>query len=395
MKQTYLVMKARVWGVLLVLAICKSLNRSQTVERFAFGSCAGHFGAEYPEIWQGMLAQHPALFLWLGDAVYADTMYFPLLHKITPLDQWAAKYNRMKEMAGYRELRANVPILGVWDDHDYGINNGDRTHPLKVEAQQLYLDFLDEDKDSPRRAQEGLYASYLLGPQGKQVKLILLDVRYFRDPWSYVGDTLGEQQWKWLESELRSPGNLTFIASGIQILPQDRFGVTERFHPPSAERLMQLVAATPNAFLLSGDVHVSEVMKSTCLSRPVYEVTSSGLTHTAYTQYGFGGLIYNYLVQPGTYTTSPRVYQKSYCLVDIDWKAEVLSFSFLNAAGDHLYTESIQLNDHRTGKPPEWCAYSDLKRAVRHWTGSVILLLPAVLHVSAAVLYLRKYSHSY
>ena len=381
--------------MLWVLAVCKPLNLSQTVERFAFGSCAGHFGVEYPAIWQGLLTQHPALFLWLGDAVYADTMYFPLLHKITPVDQWAAKYNNMKEASGYKELRTNVPILGVWDDHDYGINNGDRTHPMKVEAQRLFLDFLDEAKDSPRRSQEGLYTSYVLGPPGKQVKLILLDVRYFRDPWDYVGDTLGEQQWKWLESELKSPGNVTFIASGIQILPQDRFGVTERFHPPSAERLMQLVAATPNTYLLSGDVHISEVMKSTCLGRPVYEVTSSGLTHTAYTQYGFIGLMYNYLVQPATYTTAHRVHEKSYCLVEIDWKTEILSFSFMNAAGDHLHTESIQLNDHRTVNPPEFCAYSDLKRAVRHWTGSVILLLPAVLHVGALVLYLRKYSHSY
>jgi alkaline phosphatase D len=283
----------------------------------------------------------------------------------------------------------------VWDDHDYGINNGDRTSPVKAEAQRLYLDFLDEDQSSPRRTQEGLYTSYLLGPKDKQVKLILLDVRYFRDPWSKEGDTLGEKQWKWLENELKSPANVTFIASGIQVIPQDRFGVTERFHPKSAQRLIQLVSKTPNTFLFSGDIHISEVMKSTCTGYPIYEVTSSGLTHTAYTQYGFLGIVYNYLVQTSTYTTAHKVHQRSYCLVEIDWKTAILSFSFMDAAGNSFHTERIGLNDRKAEEPDKLCAYTDLERAIRHWAGSVVLIFPAVLCASAVLIYLRKHSHSY
>jgi hypothetical protein len=35
------------------------------------------------------------------------------------------------------------------------------------------------------------------------------------------GDTLGEKQWKWLEIELRTLGNLTLIGNGIQIMVED------------------------------------------------------------------------------------------------------------------------------------------------------------------------------
>jgi alkaline phosphatase D len=45
---------------------------------------------------------------------------------------------------GYKELKKSVPIVGVWDDHDYGINNGDYTFKMKGELRDLYLDFIGE-----------------------------------------------------------------------------------------------------------------------------------------------------------------------------------------------------------------------------------------------------------
>ena len=47
---------------------------------------------------------------------------------------------------------------------------------------RLWLDFIDEPKQSPRRFREndGIYTSYYLGAN-KRLKIILLDVRYNRD----------------------------------------------------------------------------------------------------------------------------------------------------------------------------------------------------------------------
>jgi len=70
------------------------------------------------------------------------------------------------------------------------------------------LDFLDVPASDPVRTQEGAYSSHVYGPKGQQVKVLLLDGRYFRDPLKKngkdnvpdpSGDILGEAQWKWLE----------------------------------------------------------------------------------------------------------------------------------------------------------------------------------------------------
>ena len=77
-------------------------------------------------------------------------------------------------------------MLGIWDDHDYGTSNGGSDNPRKREVQKLLLDFLDEPAASPRRTQEGVYASYTFGPPGRQMKVILLDVRFHREPRSVL-----------------------------------------------------------------------------------------------------------------------------------------------------------------------------------------------------------------
>lgn len=40
------------------------------IERIAFGSCAKHW--QYQPIWETVIAEEPDLFLFLGDAIYAD-----------------------------------------------------------------------------------------------------------------------------------------------------------------------------------------------------------------------------------------------------------------------------------------------------------------------------------
>ena len=45
--------------------------------------------------------------------------------------------------------------------------------------QNLFLDYIDEPKNSERYNREGLYISYVFGEGNKKIKIILLDVRYF------------------------------------------------------------------------------------------------------------------------------------------------------------------------------------------------------------------------
>jgi alkaline phosphatase D len=184
----------------------------------------------------------------------------------------------------------------VYDDHDYGINDGCKDYPMKKGAKKCLMDFLDVPMNSPLRKREGAYQSYTFGSGTQRIKIIVMDTRYFRDPLEpdptkqrrYIpnmdGTMLGEAQWKWLENELRnSKANLNILCSSVQVLsdehPHEKWGN----FPNQRKRLLQLIAQTKpkNLLILSGDRHMTEVSKMELqgLPYPLYDFTSSGMTH--------------------------------------------------------------------------------------------------------------------
>ena len=155
----------------------------------------------------------------LWDSIYADAkvnrtrMYFGE-------DYHRRAYESQKLQAEYAKLITETQILGTWDDHDFGLNNAGKEWGHKEFAQRVFLDFLDEPADSPRRKQEGVYAAYTFGEtEGRRVQLILTDTRYSRDAIGSDGSILGEKQWAWLEDQLlNQPGDVTLFGSSIQVL---------------------------------------------------------------------------------------------------------------------------------------------------------------------------------
>jgi alkaline phosphatase D len=224
------------------------------------------------------------------------------------------KYATQLNTPSYRDFIAKVPVIGTWDDHDYGENNGGREFHARAASQQALLDFLGEPRHSERRAQEGVYASYTYGPAGKQVKIILLDTRYHRDPVGSNGTILGETQWQWLERELRdSRAQVHLIASGIQIIAEQHRHEKWADFPKERARLFQLIAETkaPGVILLSGDRHIAELSR---LSRnpagyPIYDLTTSGLTHS----------YRNAPRERNRHRVSEFVRSLNFGVIDIDW----------------------------------------------------------------------------
>ena len=115
------------------------------------------------------------------------------------------------------------------DDHDYGLDNGDKTMPIKDVIRKRFLDFLGEPEDSVRRSREGgICESYFLDPE-KKVKLILLDNRYSSEQKNDPGvadderTALGDVQDKWLREEImNSTAHFTIIGARIQMIRDDR-----------------------------------------------------------------------------------------------------------------------------------------------------------------------------
>lgn len=141
------------------------------VSRIAFGSCIKQ--DQPTPIWDAVIETNPQLFVFLGDNIYGDTLDIQLLRQ---------KYSQLADQPGLHRLKQTCRILGTWDDHDYGQDDVGAEYPRKRESQQAFLDFFAVPPDDPRRTQEGVYSSQVVGPPGKRIQLILLDGRYFRSP---------------------------------------------------------------------------------------------------------------------------------------------------------------------------------------------------------------------
>lgn len=238
-------------------------------------------------MWSEIIAAEPDLFIWTGDIIYGDS-HDPMVLK--------NKYDKQKNKPGYQKLLQKVPVIGSWDDHDYGVNNGGKYFSKKEESKEQLLDFLDVDVNNPVRKHKGVYQSYIYGPNDRQVKIMLLDCRSFRDtvyrhPETKAdlvnpdGDVLGEEQWKWLEKELESSkAKVNIIVSGIQVIASEHRFEKWANLPKARKRLFDLIASVKpsKTLFISGDRHIAELSKIDLkgLGYPLYDVTSSGLTHT-------------------------------------------------------------------------------------------------------------------
>jgi alkaline phosphatase D len=264
------------------------LEKTTTDFVIAFGSCNNQTLAN--PLWPAIEKNKPTIWIWGGDIVYTDTYDMAYM---------AENYQKQKNNADYAAFTKKVEVLGTWDDHDYGLNDGGVEYSKKAEAQQLFLDFLNVAKNDARRKQEGVYFAKDYSVNNKIIKIILLDTRYFRTaltadqetkkrfkPNVYgEGTMLGETQWEWLKSELQnSKAAYNIIVSSIQFLSGEHGFETWANMPHEVDKLENLLKSSgaKNAIILSGDRHISEISKKEIdgLMYPIIDFTSSGLTHS-------------------------------------------------------------------------------------------------------------------
>ncbi len=257
------------------------------VRNVVFGSCLNV--TEHPML-DRALELPMDLFIYLGDNIYADT---------EDMEVMRAKYRALAKSRFHHRLRQKVPVLATWDDHDYGVNDGGAEYPMKKESQSAFLDWLEVPADSPRRQQEGVYDARVFGPPGREVQVILLDTRYFRSPLRRVpkdqaapggsaaptGDpdatVLGEAQWRWLDSQLRTPARVRLIISSIQFAAAACGSESWANFPVEQRRMVNLIRETgaEGVVFLSGDRHWSEFSTlSEGTPYPLHDLTSSSLT---------------------------------------------------------------------------------------------------------------------
>lgn len=337
-------------GCLLLIASYSTLA-NQPSFTLLYGSCL-HQDKPQP-IWNAINREPGDVFMLLGDNIYGDS---------EDPDVLAAKYKKQWQVEGFVQQRQRMPLIGIWDDHDFGVNDGGKEYPSKEASRQLMLDYFNEAKDSARRTRaDGIYTSYIYGEAPHRVQIILPDLRWNRDAINHVtkveylaqkapknmgpylpttesGATmLGEKQWQWLEQQLQIPAEVRIIGSSLQLLPEFTGWEAWANFPADRQRLMDLLDKyqVNNLLILSGDTHWGELSKVIRKNgQPLYEMTSSGLTETWHD------------VSPNQHRISKSFAHANYGVVKIDWLGQPnISLTLKDVEGKAVFNQSFSVSN--------------------------------------------------
>ncbi len=297
---------------------------TETLTKIACGSCFKPNYKTAGNIWPVIASTKPQAFLFMGDNIYGDTH---------DMDVLRAKYKVLTDLPAYAKFSKEHKIIPMWDDHDYGINDAGKEYPEKAESQKIFLDTFGFPADHPARKRGGIYHTHTQGAKGQVTQIINIDTRYHRsaldrrkvgrrkkyfpvtDPKATM---LGDEQWAWLEAELKKPADLRIIVSSIQIISSEHPYEKWENIPAERKRFFDLLkkCGTKRVVLLSGDRHLAEISnlpkKESGLSYDLIEMTSSGLTHA-----GAPDNANKYRV-PGSY-----VNVVNFGTLDIDWSNKI------------------------------------------------------------------------
>ncbi len=252
--------------------------------RIAIASCLSDaYRTEQAVMWRSVETENPDLILLIGDNVYADTVMGRYLGPQNGEGLWK-RYAETFELLYLYKFKHLKPILAVWDDHDYGVNDGDRTNPYRLESLKVLQSFFPQTTQKIPEFQTGPGASSMLKAFG--LRIALLDDRSFRSPASEsqtqpeAQTHFGDEQEEWLFTQ-KDPTSLTLLISGDQWFGgYHRFESYERNHPKSFEKFLgRLKRFVDPALFISGDRHLSEVMKiePRLLGYETFEITSSAV----------------------------------------------------------------------------------------------------------------------
>ena len=256
------------------LIICSNMAFAENY-KIGFGSCLDQ---DLPQpIWETVLKDNIDSFIFLGDNVYGDS-------EDGLLNKMKKSYKTQKEMLP--NWLKDTQLFYIWDDHDFGLNDGGQEYPLKNEAQVMYLNFWEIPENDNRHKRDGIYFSSIIDNNNFKIKVIGLDTRFFRSTtldrannYKIVDQTknptmLGKDQWSWFENEITEEVDLLIVLSSVQVLSRSHQFEKWNLFPQERSKLLALLSnlKTPK-IILSGDRHRAGIYKYA----DIIEVTSSSL----------------------------------------------------------------------------------------------------------------------
>lgn len=251
-------------------------QKSSSDLRIAVASCISDFYSKHNKIWQTLADKNPEYLLLIGDNIYADKVSMTETTEVDPKILWDRYIDaRLSYPLFFQEKL--IPTHSLWDDHDYGLNNGDSSYKYKDESKEIFDAFYAQSlSDDDWNKSHGVGGLLSLG----DFNLYFLDGRSFRSP-DQKGSHLGLDQTAWFYSKLREEESPSLIIKGDQFFggyhPYESF---EGKHPENFQSFVGELKKIPTPFVfLSGDRHLSEIMQfpRSLFGKPSFEITSSAM----------------------------------------------------------------------------------------------------------------------
>ncbi|WP_299214428.1 alkaline phosphatase D family protein [uncultured Dokdonia sp.] len=251
---------------------------------FAIGSCfyrndprddrpGTPYGGEY-DIFKSIAQKDPDFMVWLGDNIYLRTPDFQT--------ERGVRY-RHRESRATTELQ---PLLGsvhhyaIWDDHDFGPNDSDRSYVHKKVTEKAFNEYWGNPSTNAT-GEGGITGQFVWN----DVEFFLMDDRYHRAPNRSLDmnkDYLGEAQLNWLVDALTaSQASFKIVCIGGQTISNAAVYENMATYPEARKRLLDRIAAEKieGVVFMSGDRHHTEISR---LERPnaypLIDITCSPLT---------------------------------------------------------------------------------------------------------------------
>lgn len=249
-----------------VAGSCTYVNES------AYDKPGNPYGGDY-KIFTSIHADDPDMMVWLGDNIYLREVDWNSRTGIYH------RYTHTRSVSELQPLLASVHHYAVWDDHDYGPNDSDRSYWGKDITLDAFKDFW-ANPNYGVGGTEGITGTFFW----QDCQFFMMDDRWYREPRGVSAEYYGKEQLHWLVDALRfSKASYKFICTGGQVLSDA--AVFENYAIFANERQALLDSIDKynikGVVFLTGDRHHSEISRMQTADGDVfYDITSSALTST-------------------------------------------------------------------------------------------------------------------
>lgn len=255
----------------------KTLDTATSSAKIGLMSCMDDRVSNHAEMWSSVIEKQPDMLFFLGDNVYVDADDV----QVSSDTIWE-RHVETRLALNIFQVQMLIPILAIWDDHDYAMDDGDSRFPYKEASLKTFKAFFGSH-DGKNYSNGPANASYFTA--FKQ-RFVLLDSRYYREKGNRIKNKMwGSVQMSWVKDKLdlksKEP---VWLLNGSQFYGgYQPYESVEREAVGELDEMMSVARSlSAPTVLVSGDVHYSEIssIDRTILGYDSIELTSSAIHST-------------------------------------------------------------------------------------------------------------------